>query len=149
MMVPELFLIGLVVGFLYYELVGLSPGGVIPSAYFALFLRQPERMAVTLILALVVWAGIRLLQRHTFLYGRRRLLTALLMGFAVKWLAESVVAPAIPSPVEIHAIGYIVPGLIASDMVRQKVVPTALSLGIVTMITGLLGMLLGIGWGGA
>lgn len=147
-MIPELFLIGLVVGFLYYELVGLSPGGVIPPAYFALFLRQPERMATTLLVALVVWAGMLLLQKHTFLYGRRRLLTALLMGFAVKWLAESVVAPAVSSPVEIHAIGYIVPGLVASDMVRQKVLPTTISLGIVTMITGLVGMLLGIGWGG-
>jgi len=147
-MVPELFLIGLVVGFLYYELVGLSPGGVIPPAYFALFLGRPERMVTTVIVALVVCAVIRLIQQHTFLYGRRRLLTALVLGFVVKWLAESIVAPAIQSPVEIHAIGYVVPGLIASDMLRQKIVPTVLSLGIVAVITGLVGMLVGIGWVG-
>ena len=148
-MVPELFLIGLLAGFVYYEWVGLSPGGVIPPAYFALFLHQPERMVVTLVLALAVWGGVKFLQRHTFLYGRRRLLATLLLGFAAKWLAERVLAPAIPAPFEIHAIGYIVPGLIANDMVRQRIVPTVLSLGIVTVVTGLVGMMLGIGWGGS
>lgn len=147
-MVPDLFVVGLVAGFLYYELVGVSPGGVIPPAYFALFLHQPERMVVTLVLALAVWGVMRVLQRHTFLFGRRRLLTALLLGFAAKWLAERVLAPALASPIEIHAIGFIVPGLVANDMVRQRVLPTVLSLGIVTVATGLVGLLLGIGGGG-
>ncbi|MCP4574002.1 MAG: poly-gamma-glutamate biosynthesis protein PgsC [bacterium] len=147
-MVPELFVVGLVVGFLYYELVGVSPGGVIPPAYFALFLHQPERMGVTVVLALAVWGGIRILQRHTFLFGRRRLLAAMLLGFGAKWLAEQVLAPAMAAPFEIHAIGFIVPGLIANDMVRQSVAPTLLSLGIVTVVTGLVGLLIGVGWGG-
>ena len=147
-MVPELFLVGLLAGYIYYEWVGLSPGGVIPPAYFALFLHQPERLAITLVLALIVCGAVWILQRHTFLYGRRRLLAALLLGFAAKWLVERVLAPAIATPFEIHAIGYVVPGLIANDMVRQRVVPTVLSLGIVTVVTALVGMLLGIGWGG-
>lgn len=146
-MTPELFLIGLVVGFVYYEWVGISPGGVVPPAYFALFLHEPERIAVTLALAFLVHAAVRLLQAHTFLYGRRRLLAALLLGFAAKWCAEGLIAPSIPVPFEIHAVGYIIPGLIANDMVRQRVMPTVLSMGIVTIIVGLIGMLLGIGWG--
>lgn len=148
-MVPELFILGLVAGFLYYEWTGVSPGGVIPPAYFALFLHQPDRMAVTIALALVVCAAVRLLQRHTFLYGRRRLLATLLLGFAAKWLAEMVVSPAVSAPFEIHAIGYVVPGLIANDMVRQRIMPTILSLGTVTIVVALAGMLLGIGWGGS
>jgi poly-gamma-glutamate biosynthesis protein PgsC/CapC len=144
-MVPELFVIGLVAGFLYYEWVGLSPGGVIPPAYFALFIRQPERLAVTMILALAVCGIVHLLQRRTFLYGRRRLLAALLLGFVVKWLVERVVAPASGLPMEIHAVGYVVPGLVANDMIRQRVVPTVLSLGIVTLVTALVGLLLGLG----
>jgi poly-gamma-glutamate biosynthesis protein PgsC/CapC len=147
-MVPELFLVGLLVGFLYYEWVGLSPGGVVPPAYFALFIHQPERMVFTMVLALIVCGAVQFLQAHTFLFGRRRLLAALLLGFAGKWLSERVLAPSVPLPFEIHAIGYVVPGLIANDMVRQRIVPTVLSLGIVTIITALVGMLLRIGWGG-
>jgi poly-gamma-glutamate biosynthesis protein PgsC/CapC len=145
-MMPELFLVGLIVGFAYYEWVGISPGGVIPPAYFALFLHQPERILVTVALALLVYAAIRLLQAHFFLYGRRRLLAALLLGFIAKWIAEGLLAPNVNAPFEIHAVGYIIPGLVANDMVRQRVVPTVLSIGIVTIVVGLIGMLMGIGW---
>lgn len=148
-MVPELFIIGLIAGFLYYEWTGISPGGVIPPAYFALFLHQPERMATTVLLAVVVGLGVRFLQRHTFLYGRRRLMAALLLGFAAKWLLERFVAPAVFQTLELRTIGYIVPGLVANDLVRQRMAPTLLSLGIVTVVVGLVGLLLGFGWGGS
>jgi poly-gamma-glutamate biosynthesis protein PgsC/CapC len=147
-MVPELFLVGLVAGFLYYEWVGISPGGVVPPAYFALFLHEPGRIVVTVALALIVCGVVLVLRRHTFLYGRRRLLIVLLLGFVAKWLAEGLLAPNVTVPFEIHAVGYIVPGLVANDMVRQRVVPTVLSLGIVTLVVGLVGMLLGVGGSG-
>jgi poly-gamma-glutamate biosynthesis protein PgsC/CapC len=146
-MVPELFIVGLVAGFLYYELVGISPGGVIPPAYMALFLNQPERLLVTAALSLAVYGAVHLLQRHTFLYGRRRLMAAILLGFFTKWVVEGLLAPNVAVPFEIHAVGYIIPGLIANDMARQGALPTVLSLGIVTVFVGLVGMLLGIGWG--
>jgi poly-gamma-glutamate biosynthesis protein PgsC/CapC len=145
-MVPDLFLVGLLAGFIYYEVVGISPGGVIPPAYFALFLHEPARILVTVVIALAVYGVVRLLQRYAFLYGRRRLLVALLAGFVFKWIAEGLIAPNVAVPFEIHAVGYLIPGLIANDMVRQRVIPTVLSLGIVTIAVGLVGMLMGIGW---
>jgi len=143
-MVPELFLIGLVVGVLYHELAGWSPGGVIPPAYFALFIGQPERLATTLAVALAVYAIVHFLQARTVLYGRRRLLAALLLGFGLKVLVERVLAPAAGLPFEIQAIGFIVPGLVASDMLRQRIAPTVLSLGIATILTALIALLLGV-----
>ncbi len=50
--------------------------------------------------------------------------------------------------VEIRAIGYIVPGLVANDLVRPRIAPTLLSLGIVTIVVALVALLLGFGWGG-
>ena len=148
-MIPELFVIGIVVGLIYYEWVGFSPGGVIPPAYFALFIHQPDRLATTLVLSMIVCGVVVLLQRHTFLYGRRRLLAAVLLGFVFKWLAEQVLSPAVSLPIEVHAIGYVVPGLIANDMVRQRILPTALSLVIVSIVIALTAGLLGIGWSGS
>jgi poly-gamma-glutamate biosynthesis protein PgsC/CapC len=144
----ELFLVGLVVGFFYYELTGYSPGGVVPPAYLALFINQPERVAVTVLLALVVYLAVRFLQARTFLYGRRRLLTALLLGFAANWLLERWLAPAWSGPFDVQAIGFVIPGLIANDMVRQKVLPTVLSVGIVMVLTALIGLLTGWGFQG-
>lgn len=141
----DLFLVGLLVGFCFYELTGYSPGGVVPPAYFALFIRQPGRVALTVLAALVVCGAIRFLESRTFLYGRRRLLTALLLGFAAKWMMERWLAPAVSAPFELRTIGFVIPGLIANDMVRQKVVPTVLSVGIVMVVTALIGLLLG--WG--
>lgn len=142
-MVPELFVIGLVVGTLYYEATGYSPGGVIPPAYFALFIGQPERLAATLLVALIVYALVRLLQARTVLYGRRRLLAALLLGFAVKWLLLTGSPPA-GLGFEIQAIGFVVPGLVANDMLRQKVAPTLLSLAIAMVLTALVALLAGV-----
>jgi poly-gamma-glutamate biosynthesis protein PgsC/CapC len=133
-MILELFIIGLVVGFLFYELAGISPGGVVAPAYLALFIYQPDRIFVTILLSLVVFIVIRFLSSHLILYGRRKFLLAILLSFFLKLLIESQIQ-AIPTlNFSIESIGYIIPGLIANEMGRQRVVPTLLSLGIVTLI---------------
>lgn len=133
-MILELFIIGLVVGFLFYELAGISPGGVVAPAYLALFIYQPNRIFVTILLSLVVFTVIRFLSSHLILYGRRKFLLAILLSFFLKLLIESQIQ-AIPTlNFSIESIGYIIPGLIANEMGRQRVVPTLLSLGIVTLM---------------
>lgn len=133
-MILELFIIGLVVGFLFYEFVGISPGGVVAPAYLALFMYQPDRIFVTILLSLVVFIIIRYLSSHLILYGRRKFLMAILLSFFLKLLIESQIQ-AIPTlNFSIESIGYIIPGLIANEMGRQRVVPTLLSVGIVTLL---------------
>ena len=48
-MTIELFIIGLIVGFLFFEITGISPGGVIAPAYIALFINQPSKIAMTIV----------------------------------------------------------------------------------------------------
>lgn len=141
-MVVELFLIGLVAGFLFYEFVGLSPGGVIAPAYFALFALQPGRIAMTLLLAILVYLVIRLMASRFILYGRRKLLLALVLGFLLKLGVDLLIQPMAIMQLDLQSIGYIIPGLIAHEMSRQKVIPTLLSLGIVTVITYQISLLL-------
>ena len=134
MVTIESLLIGLIVGFIFYEVSGVSPGGVVPPGYLALFLTQPVKIGITLGVALVVWWTIRMLSSWLILYGRRRLLLAILLGFCLKlgmdlWVQELPVVPW-----DIESIGYIIPGLIGHEMVRQRVLPTVASLGIVTVI---------------
>jgi hypothetical protein len=43
---------------------------------------------------------------------------------------------------DLHSIGYIIPGLIANEMGRQKIVSTLLGLGIVTLIVFQISLLL-------
>lgn len=134
-MITEIFLIGLVLGFLFYELVGISPGGVIAPAYFALFIYQPEKIAMTVLLSLVIFIIIKVLSQHLIIYGRRKLLLALLLSFALKLLIDLYLQPLNAIKLDLQSIGYIIPGLIANEMTRQKIIPTLLSLGIVTLLT--------------
>lgn len=141
-MIVELFLIGLIAGFIYYEMVGVSPGGVVAPAYFALFLFQPGKMALTILLALVIFYIIKFLSSHLILFGRRKLLLALVLGFLLKLTIDLIIQPMPLIKLDLQSIGYIIPGLIAHEMSRQKPVPTLLSLGIVTMFVYMLALVL-------
>jgi len=134
-MITEIFLIGLVIGFLFYELIGISPGGVVAPAYLALYIYQPEKIAMTIFLSLVILIIINFLSKHLIIYGRRKLLLALLLSFVLKIIIDSYLQPLNAIKFDLQSIGYIIPGLIANEMTRQKVVPTLLSLGIVCLLT--------------
>ncbi len=141
-MIVELFLIGLITGFIFYEFVGVSPGGVIAPAYFALFIFQPDKILVTLVLSILIFYIIKFLSSRLIIYGRRKLLLALVLGFLLKLAIDLILQPMPLFRLDLQSIGYIIPGLIAHEMSRQKVVPTLLSLGIVTLITYQIALLL-------
>lgn len=133
-MIIESFFVGLIIGFLFYEIVGISPGGIIAPAYFALFIHQPGNIAITVFIAIVVWLLILFLSKWLIIYGRRKLLIALILGFLLKLLIEFKLQPLSEFQIDLQSIGYIIPGLIANEMVRQKALPTLAALGIVTIL---------------
>jgi poly-gamma-glutamate biosynthesis protein PgsC/CapC len=133
-MILQLFIIGLVVGFIFYELTGISPGGVIAPAYFALFIYEPDRITMTVIIAMIVYGIIRMASQYFILYSRRKFLLAVLLSFFLKLLIDNLIQPAEIMKLDLQSIGYIIPGLIANEMGRQKITSTLLSLGIVTLI---------------
>jgi len=130
--------IGIVVSFGFYEIVGLSPGGIVVPGYIALFLDQPIRILVTLLIALLTYFIISKLSNYIILYGRRRFLAMILIGFLLKWLVEEIIITMPISGIELRSIGYLIPGLIANEMRRQGILPTIYSLVIVSIIVRLL-----------
>lgn len=134
-MITESLIIGLFIGMLFYEKFDLSPGGVVTPGYLALFIDAPDRIILTIILSLIIWLILEYLTKRLILYGRRRFLLALLLGFLLKIIVETFLQPNIGIPFELISVGYIIPGLIANEMVRQKPLKTILSLGIVTCLT--------------
>ena len=130
--------IGIVVSFAFYEIVGLSPGGIVVPGYIALFLDQPIRILVTLLVALLTYFIVSKLSNYIILYGRRRFLAMILIGFLLKWLIEEIIITIPISGIELRSIGYIIPGLIANEMGRQGIFPTLYSLAIVSIIVHLI-----------
>jgi poly-gamma-glutamate biosynthesis protein PgsC/CapC len=134
-MIVETLLIGLVLALVWAELTDVSPGGIIVAGYFALYLDRPLRVAATLAVALVAWAVVRALSRELILFGRRRFVVTVLVG-AVLSQAWLLAAPRVFAvPVELRVIGWIVPGILASSLARQKPLPTLASLAAVSTLT--------------
>jgi poly-gamma-glutamate biosynthesis protein PgsC/CapC len=137
----EIFLIGLVAGFIFHELTGVSAGGVVAPAYFAISIHEPARLVVTAAIALAVYGTIRFLSSRLVLYGRRKLLLALLVGFALKLVLERGIQPLPWADLELQSIGFIIPGLVGNEMHRQGIAPTLLGLAIVTVFVRLITLL--------
>jgi poly-gamma-glutamate biosynthesis protein PgsC/CapC len=129
--------IGIAIGFLFYELVGLSPGGIVVPGYIALFINQPWRIVITVAIAILTYYMVIFLSNYLILYGKRRFLSMILISFFVKWLVESFLFQLPVTGIEIQSIGYIIPGLLANEMQRQGILPTLLATAIVTILVRL------------
>ena len=134
-MIVETLLIGLLLALLWAEITDLSPGGIIVPGYFALYLDRPLRAAATLAVALLTLLIYRFLARHLILFGRRRFVLMVLVGavFSQVWLL--VLPRVFAAPVELRVIGWVIPGILASSLARQKVLPTLASLAAVATLT--------------
>jgi len=129
-MVEQAIGVGLLVNLAFFELFGLPAGGMVIPGYLALQLQYPLRIAATLSLALLVFWLLRFLSNFMFLYGRRHLIMALLLGFILRRVFEGAMSVRlIEVSISLNIIGHIVPGLIAYWMEHQGVL-RALSLTI-------------------
>jgi poly-gamma-glutamate biosynthesis protein PgsC/CapC len=134
-MIVETLLIGLVLALLWAEITDISPGGIVVPGYFALYLDRPLRAAATLAVALLTLAAYRFLARRLILFGRRRFVLMVLAGAVLSQAWLLVLPRLFAAPVELRVIGWIVPGILASSLVRQKALPTLASLAAVSTLT--------------
>jgi len=134
-MILETLFIGLVLALLWAEVTDVAPGGLIVAGYFALHLDRPLRVAATLAAALLALAIYRLLAGRLVLFGRRRFVLLILIGAVLSQAWLLLLPKAFDAPVELRVIGWVVPGILASSLVRQKPLPTLASLAAVSTLT--------------
>jgi len=134
-MVIETLVIGLVVAAIYIEISDISPGGIIVPGYVALYLDQPLRVLITLLVALISLLSYRFLSRFLILYGRRRFVMMVLLGgvWAEVWFL--LLPHLFPAPLELRVIGWVIPGVLANNLQRQKPLPALASLVTVSVAT--------------
>lgn len=128
--------LGLLFSLYASESLGYVAGGLVVPGYFAVISTNPGMLVATLLASLLSLGVLRLLSRMMLLYGRRRLMLAVLLGFLFAELSRRVVVWA-PEPWLLHlqAFGFIIPGLLAYWMDRQGVGPTLAMLAVnVTLI---------------
>ncbi len=121
--------IGLVLSLIFSETLGLAAGGMVVPGYAALMIHHPLRIAGTILVSLLTFLTMKFISNYMFIYGRRRTVLVILLGFLFGWLSrELLVIKTTAFTVELQTIGLIIPGLIANWMERQGVVKTITTL---------------------
>ena len=129
---------GVIVSLMFSELLGASAGGIVVPGYIALYLDRPLQILGTLVISLLTWAIIRIIGNFTLLFGKRRMVLSILIGFILGWLSRILVVQDITiHQLQMQSIGYIIPGLIANWFERQGFWKTVSSMGIAAIVVRL------------
>ncbi len=136
--------LGLVLSLIFSETLGLAAGGMVVPGYMALMIHHPLRIVGTVLVSLATFFTVKFLSNYIFIYGRRRTVFVILVGFAFGWLSREllVIQPNTSWTIEMQTIGLIIPGLIANWMERQGVLETISTMVIAAVIIRLLLMIL-------
>jgi len=135
---PEIAIgLGIILSLFFTETLGVTAGGVIVPGYIALFLHQPQMVLGTFVISIATYLIVKLLSSFMLIYGKRRLVLSLLIGFFIGYFVKENVQDG-----SLLVIGNIIPGLIASWMDRQGVFRTISVILITASIVQLMLMLL-------
>ena len=137
----ELFFIGLAITLVFISLTGYYPGGIIVPAYLVLFVDQPLRLIGTLVIAFMAWGLYRLASRYLILFGKRRFVFLILSGAIGAFVLSYILPQFFPGSVELKVIGWVIPGLMASQLEKQGPLITLSAMAIVLTILFFIGKL--------
>jgi poly-gamma-glutamate biosynthesis protein PgsC/CapC len=130
--------IGVIISLIFSELLGASAGGIVVPGYLALYLDRPLQIVGTLAVSLLTWAIIRIISNFTLLFGKRRMVLSILIGFILGWASRLLVFEnQTIYTLQMQSIGYIVPGLIANWFERQGFWKTISTMGVAAIVVRL------------
>jgi poly-gamma-glutamate biosynthesis protein PgsC/CapC len=131
--------LGLVFSLLSYEIFGLAAGGIVVPGYIALHLSQPDRLAGIVLVSFTTYVIIKILGKYTFMYGRRQMVVCLLIGCLLANISRHFLAIDLAgNMMQLEAVGWVVPGLIAHWFGKQGVFKTLSVLFITSVLVRLI-----------
>ena len=137
--------IGMVLSLFLTETLGVTAGGIIVPGYIAMNLEDPYRLITTFGISIITYLIIKLISQFILVYGKRRLVLALLLGFLLGYFTrtENNLLSDL-TQMDFVVIGNIIPGLIANWMDRQGVFRTICTVLVISSITRLIIMTISI-----
>lgn len=135
--------LGLIFSLLSYEIFGLAAGGIVVPGYIALQLSQPDRLAGIIVVSLVTYLIVKVLGNYTFLYGRRQMVVCLLVGcLLANFSRHYLLIDVTTSTIQLQAVGWVIPGLIAHWFGKQGIYRTLCVLFITSVLVRMLVIIL-------
>jgi poly-gamma-glutamate biosynthesis protein PgsC/CapC len=135
---PQAATIALAIGLLFalvcYLTTNLSPGGMITPGWLALTLVEDARkVAVIAAVTVVTYFCLRGLQRAVILYGKRLFAAVMMMSVLFSTGLFLLVQRDYPLIFAHETLGFVIPGLVAYQLVRQPLVATILATSAVSL----------------
>ncbi|MEU4743257.1 poly-gamma-glutamate biosynthesis protein PgsC/CapC [Actinosynnema sp. NPDC023658] len=132
LLLPEVATLGLAIGLVFslgcYLATNLSPGGMITPGWLALTLVEDYRRALlVVVMSGVTFGAVKLLQRVVILYGKRLFAAVVLTGVLLQTTLFMLIQSDLPLLFAHQTLGFVVPGLIAYQLVRQPPLATAIA----------------------
>ena len=117
--------LGMIFSLLLSEIVGLTAGGIIVPGWIAIHLHNPMSIFITFLISIIVYLIVQFISKFVFIYGKRRLVISLLLGFIFGLIFNTyIIDYLLLNDNYIYSIGFIIPGMIANWMNRQGVIRT-------------------------
>ncbi|MGW7427239.1 poly-gamma-glutamate biosynthesis protein PgsC/CapC [Streptomyces sp. NPDC054813] len=140
--------LGLVFSLVCYLTTNLSPGGMITPGWIALTLVTDVQLAgLMVVVAVLTYFTTKLLQRTVILYGKRLFAAVVLSAVLIQTTVMLALNHEFPLLYTSQTLGFIVPGLVSYQMVRQPMAATVISTTAVTLATYVVlvsGLLIGV-----
>ncbi|MDT7789686.1 MAG: gamma-polyglutamate biosynthesis protein CapC [Pseudonocardiales bacterium] len=137
---PEVATLGLAIGLVFsllcYLTSNLSPGGMITPGWLALTLVEDyRRAAIVVLMTALTYLGTKGLQRVVILYGKRLFAAVVLLSVLLQTSLFILIQNDYPLLYVHETLGFVVPGLIAYQLVRQPAGATVVATGSVSLVT--------------
>lgn len=126
--------LGVILSLIFTELLGASAGGIVVPGYIAMYLDKPSFIIGTIMVSLVTWGIIRIIGTFTLLFGKRRMVLSILIGFILGWSTRYLLMTPSLMDLKLQSIGYIIPGLIANWFERQGFIKTMTAMIIAAVV---------------
>lgn len=139
----EIIVIGIIVSLIFYELTGISPGGIIVPGIFVLYLNQIDRVIYTVIISILSVLIVRLISKYIIIYGKRRFVVFIVVSILLNLIVSLVLKTASNQLIVISIIGYLISGIIANEMYKQSIRKTLPAIVIVVIFLQMIVILSG------
>lgn len=137
--------LGMVLSLIFTETLGVTAGGIIVPGYIALYFTDPIKIVSTFLISLLTLYIVKLFSQFMLIYGKRRLVLCLLVGFLLGYLSKIYLVNLDIHYSDISVIGNIIPGLIASWMDRQGILRT---ISVILITSSIVAMIMIVIYGG-
>ncbi len=134
----NIILVGLLISIIFYELTDITPGGIIVPGLMVMYIKEPERMIYTVVIAIATYFIVKFISRYFLIFGKRRFVLMILISLGLSFIAQLIFKLTSFSFLEISLIGYTLSGIIANNIHKQGLKRTIPALVIVVAVIELL-----------